>query len=177
MQDFPLPVQAYFYFSTDSIEHDIAKYATGSINSVCTFNRLPGGEFYILLRSIDSLGVVYEKIIEIEVPPGRVLYQEEILLSKGNIEVFVRQSSLSGPYIGNALVLLYYPFYNVNGGPCDLAITPYNNPEINGAFFKNLDSSSYFIDCEFSDPHSTYYGVDEVYVTKGVTTKYHLVCK
>ena len=97
--------------------------------------------------------------------------------TNGNLEVFVRQSTVAGVYIGGAKVELFLTLDDrTNDNVYQTNMTPTVNITEDGALFKNLPYQKYYIRASYSNAQGVWIGVDEAFAVKGTTTQIHVVC-
>jgi hypothetical protein len=97
--------------------------------------------------------------------------------TNGHIEVFVRQGTPTGPYIGGAKVQIFLSAEDrTNDNVHQSNDTPMEDITEKGAMFKNLPYQKYFIRASYSNAQGIWMGADEVYAVKGTTTKIHVTC-
>ena len=94
----------------------------------------------------------------------------------GDLEVYVREASGSGPYIGDAEVKIYLSQEDRdNNNAFKTGTTSKDNPSVNGALFTGLTYRKYFIRASYTNDKGLWMGVHEIYITTGQTTKTQVV--
>jgi len=95
----------------------------------------------------------------------------------GNLEVFARKGTPTGPYLGNAVVKIFLTDVDrTNNNVYQSNVTDPDDPIARGALFSSLPFQKYFISVSWTGADGLWMGVGESFVPKGTTTKYHVTC-
>lgn len=95
----------------------------------------------------------------------------------GNLEVFARKGTATGPYLGNAVVKIFLTETDrTNGNVYQANTTDPVDPIAHGAFFNSLPFQKYYISVSWTGSDGLWQGVGECFVPKGKTTQYHVTC-
>jgi hypothetical protein len=95
----------------------------------------------------------------------------------GDLEVFVRQGTSTGPFIGGALVEIFLSDVDrINGDVYQSNLTDLTDPINKGALFKGLKFQKYYIQASFQNTQGSFDGTGESFVPKGTKTQIHVTC-
>ena len=94
----------------------------------------------------------------------------------GDIEVFCRQGTPMGAYLGGAKVELFLTQTDRdNESVAQTNLTPLEQTTEKGALFKSLPYQKYYFRATWENQGIRWQGVDEAFAIKGSTTKIHIV--
>lgn len=95
----------------------------------------------------------------------------------GDVEVFARQATVAGAFLGGAKVELFLTQQDRdNDNVYQTNLTPMVDITEKGAMFKSLPYQKYFIRVTWNNQGIDWQGVDEVFAVKGTKTQIHVVC-
>jgi len=95
----------------------------------------------------------------------------------GNLEIYVRENALNGPYVPDATVELYLTESDrTNGYVFKTAKTPTVDFDKKGAKFENLNYQQYFLKAYFTKGSDYWIGLTETFITVGSTKSVNILC-
>jgi len=131
-------------------------------------NLTPNTTYYLRAYASNTTGTGYGDELTFTTPEGTV--------ETGDLEIFVRENTASGPYVGEARVRIYLSLEDRNNDNfIETQYTPKDDPSVNGAVFKDLTYKKYYIRADYTNGQGIWMGVAETFITLGQTKKVTII--